>query len=95
MLEYHAACYWHADTKWYTVEVLDFRGVITQGRTLNSARRMVKDALQVMAECLLEAGEPLSRPNQRAKDAKADLVEPILLSVRARGQDGIMKARSL
>jgi predicted RNase H-like HicB family nuclease len=84
MLEYHAAYYWHEDTRWYMVKVLDFPGVITQGRTLNAARRMVQDALQLMAECLLEDGEPLPRPNPRARDKKANLVEPIRLIIRAR-----------
>jgi predicted RNase H-like HicB family nuclease len=84
MLEYHAAYYWHEDTKWYTVQLLDFPSVITQGRTLKSARRMAQDALQLLAESLLEDGEPLPRPNPRVRDKKADLVEPIQLIVRAR-----------
>lgn len=82
MLEYHAAYYWHEDTKWFTVRVLDFPGTITQGRTMQSARRMARDALRLMAECLVERGEPLPLPNPRALDKKADLVEPIYLQTR-------------
>ena len=82
MLEYHAAYYWDEKSKWYTVQVLDFRGVISQGRTLKSARWMIKDALKLMAECYLEEGELFPRPNPRARDRKVDLVEPIRLDIR-------------
>jgi predicted RNase H-like HicB family nuclease len=83
MLEYHAA-YYPVEDGWYAVEVLDFPGTATQGRTLNSARRMAKDALKLMAECLLERGEPLPRPNPKARDKKALMIEPIELIIHAR-----------
>jgi predicted RNase H-like HicB family nuclease len=83
MLEYHAA-YYPSEDGWYVVKVLDFPGTISQGRTVNSARRMIRDALRLMAECLLERGEPLPRPDPRARDRKAALVEPIRLGLRVR-----------
>jgi predicted RNase H-like HicB family nuclease len=82
MLEYHAAYFFDQASSWYTVEVLDFPGVLSQGRTLKSARRMIKDALRTMAEWYLEDGKSLPRPNPRAKDKSAELVEPIRLRVR-------------
>jgi predicted RNase H-like HicB family nuclease len=81
MLEYHAAFY-PLDDGWYYVRVLDFPGTNTQGRNLNDARYMVRDALTMMAECLLERGEPLPKPNRRARDKKAERVEPVRLTVR-------------
>jgi predicted RNase H-like HicB family nuclease len=82
MLEYHAAYYRDEESGWYMVQLLDFPAVISQGRTISSARRMVRDALRTMAEWYLEDGLSLPRPNRRARDKKADLVEPIRLRVR-------------
>jgi predicted RNase H-like HicB family nuclease len=62
MLEYHAA-YHRCGDGWYWVEVLDFPGVISQGRTLNSARRMIRDALRMMAEWYVADGKALPLPN--------------------------------
>jgi predicted RNase H-like HicB family nuclease len=81
MLQYHAA-YYPIEDGWYMVCVLDFPGVISQGRNIKHARMMIKDALGLMAECKLEQGEGLPRPNPRARDKKAELVEPIKLKVR-------------
>jgi predicted RNase H-like HicB family nuclease len=83
MLEYHAA-YYPIEDGWYMAKVLDFPGTITQGKTLASARRMAKDSHKLMAECLLERGEPLPRPNPRARDKKAELIESIGLVIRTR-----------
>jgi predicted RNase H-like HicB family nuclease len=83
MLQYHAAYFQDPATGWYTAEVLDFPGVLSQGRTLTSARRMVKDALRTMAEWYLGDGKALPRPNPRAKSKSAEVVELIRLRVRA------------
>lgn len=84
MLEYHAA-YYEGESGWYVVELLDFPGVLSQGKTLKSARWMIKDALKLMAECLLEEGKPLPLPNSKAKAGKnAVLVEPIRVDLRIR-----------
>lgn len=80
-LEYHAA-YYQIEDGWYMAVVLDFPGTISQGRTLRSARRMIRDALRLMAECLLERREVLPRPNPRARDNKAVFQERIPLKVR-------------
>jgi predicted RNase H-like HicB family nuclease len=82
MLVYHAA-YYAIEDGWFIVRVLEFPGVISQGRNLDHARRMIKDALCMMAEHKLEQGESLPRSNPRARDKKAALVEPIKLRVRA------------
>jgi predicted RNase H-like HicB family nuclease len=82
MLEYHAAYYRSAeDGGWYVVSVLDFPGVNTQGRTLREARLMVKDALRLMAECYLEEGKKLPRPNPKVQDGAAKRIEVIRLQV--------------
>ena len=83
MLEYHAA-YYRQDDGWYVVKVLDYPGVLTQGHTLDQARRMANDALREMTEWLLEDGQPLPRPDPAANDGSADLVEPIRLIIRVR-----------
>ncbi len=62
MLKYHAA-YYQIEDGWYMARVLDFPGTISQGKTLKSARRMIRDALRMMAECTLELGESLPPPN--------------------------------
>jgi predicted RNase H-like HicB family nuclease len=85
MLEYHAA-YYREEDGWYMVQLLDFPAVISQGRTLRSARRMVADALRMMAEWYLEDGQVLPRPNPKARDRKAVRVEPIRLQVRVQAE---------
>jgi predicted RNase H-like HicB family nuclease len=64
-------------------EVLDFPGVISCGRDLDEARRLLRGALADMAEIALQAGEPLPQTNPSATDAEADLEEPIHLLVGA------------
>ncbi len=83
MLKYHAA-YYPIEDGWFMVRVVDFPGVISQGRSIAHARRMIKDALCLMAEHKLEQGEPLPRPRQRRTDKKAVLVEQIALKIAAR-----------
>ena len=43
MLEYHAAYYRYNDSDWVIARVLDFPGVVSQGKTLRSAQRMMRD----------------------------------------------------
>lgn len=64
-------------------EVLDFPGVISCGRDLDDARRMLGGALVDMAETSLQEGEALPAPNPSATDAEADLEEPIHLLLNA------------
>jgi predicted RNase H-like HicB family nuclease len=80
-LEYHAA-YYPVEDGWYMAKVLDFPGVITQGRTLKSARFMVKDALRLMAEVTVVRGRSLPKPRAAAHDRKAFLIEVVRLKVR-------------
>ena len=82
MLEYHAA-YYRIEDGWFMACVLDFPGAISQGKTLKSAQRMVRDALRTMAECTLEMGESLPKPNPKAKDKKAVYSETIPLRIKA------------
>ena len=81
MLEYHAA-YYPIEDGWYMAQVLDFPAAISQGRTLRSARRMIRDALKLIAEVRVENGQPLPTPNPKAHDKNAELVEPIILKIR-------------
>jgi predicted RNase H-like HicB family nuclease len=63
--------------RWYTVSVLDFPGVHTQGKSLREARFMVRDGLQLMAECYLKEGRTRPKPNPKATDEAAKRVEKI------------------
>ena len=80
MVQYHAA-YYKQESGWYVVEVLDFPGVMSQGKTLRSARRMIRDALRMMVEWYIEDGLALPRPNRRIKSKGADFSEAIPLRV--------------
>jgi predicted RNase H-like HicB family nuclease len=82
MLKYHAA-YYPIEDGWFMVRVLDFPGVISQGRSIGHARRMIKDALCMMAEHKLEQGEALPHPKRRPADKKAVLIETIGLRIGA------------
>jgi predicted RNase H-like HicB family nuclease len=64
-------------------EVLDFPGVITSGRDVDEARRLLRSALSDMAETSLQLGEALPRPNPAATDPESDLEEPIYLLIQA------------
>lgn len=64
-------------------EVLDFPGVISLGKDLEDARRMLASALVDMAEVNLSNGEPLPRPDPSRTDPEADLEEPIHLLLTA------------
>ena len=86
MIQYHAA-YYRIEDGWFMAKVLDFPGVVTQGKTLTAARRMLRDALREMALWSIEEGEPLPKPKLKATDRKADLLEPIRLTVRV--QSGV------
>ncbi|HEV3235898.1 MAG TPA: type II toxin-antitoxin system HicB family antitoxin [Gemmataceae bacterium] len=81
MLEYHAT-YYQVEDGWYAAEVLDFPGALSQGKTLKSARRMIRDALRCMIDWYMEDGQPFPRPNPRVKDKKAVFQETIRVSVR-------------
>ena len=83
MLEYHAA-YYPIEDGWYLAKLLDFPGVITQGRTLNSARRMLRSALREMAAWTVEDGESLPKPNPKLKDRKAVYSETVRLIFQVR-----------
>lgn len=82
MLTYKAA-YTQTEDGEYICEVLDFPGVLSQGKTLISARRMLQDALVQMALAAIELGQPLPRPNKDAESNEADLTEPIYLLLTA------------
>src|SRR5437868_15295511 len=64
---YHAA-YHKTDGGWYVAKVLDFPGALSQRRTWRSAPRMIRDALRMLAEALMEAGQTLPRSNPKAHD---------------------------
>ncbi len=64
-------------------EVLDFPGVISCGKDLDEARRMLQNALVDIAETNLSLGEPLPKPDAATTDDEADLEEPIHLLLTA------------
>ncbi len=67
-------------------EVLDFPGVITCGKDLEEARRLLASALVDMAETNLLSGEPLPQPDTSRTDPEADLEEPVYLILNAASQ---------
>ncbi len=86
MLAYHAAYYRNSeDDGWYIVKVLDFPGVMSQGKTLQSARRMIRDALRLMAETRIDQGKALPRPRSKVTDNKAVFQEKLSLGLRIQG----------
>jgi predicted RNase H-like HicB family nuclease len=64
-------------------EVMDFPGVITCGKDLDQARRLLAGALEDMAETNLAKGESLPQPDPVCTDTEADLEEPIHLLLKA------------
>ena len=46
MLKYHAA-YYPIEDGWFMVRVLDFPGVISQGRNMDQARKMIHMTQQI------------------------------------------------
>ena len=82
MLDYHAA-YYEIEDGWYLAKVLDFPGAVSQGRSLKSARGMIRDSLKGLADFILEKGEPLPRPDPFANDPTAVLNETIRLRTRS------------
>lgn len=64
-------------------EVLDFPGVISAGRDIDEARRLLRSALTDMAETALLHGDSLPQPNPEATDVDSDLEEPIHLLLQA------------
>ena len=81
MLKYHAA-YFEGESGWIIAQVLDFPGALSQGRTLQSARRMIRDALRLLAETLIEEGEPLPTPKAQSKRKNAVFQETIPVRIR-------------
>jgi predicted RNase H-like HicB family nuclease len=81
MLEYHAA-YYEIEDGWYMAKILDFPGAVSQGRTLQSARRMLRDALEGLVDFILKKGELLPKPNPRARDRTAVYQEKVSVAVR-------------
>ncbi len=81
MMEYHAA-YFEGHDGWVVAKVLDFPGAVSQGKTLQAARRMLRDALRLLAEAHLEMGQALPPPNPRSRDKKAIFREKIPISIR-------------
>ena len=73
-------------------EVVDFPGVITSGRNIKEARRLLAGALVDMAETKILMGEPLPPPNADIKDPEADFDEPIHLILDASTQIRIRPA---
>ena len=81
MLTYNAAYKFLSDG--VHAEVLDFAGVISFGKDLEEARRLLASALIDRAETNLLAGEPLPKPDASVSEFDADLEEPIHLLLTA------------
>jgi predicted RNase H-like HicB family nuclease len=92
MLKYHAA-YYKIEDGWYMAKVLDFPGAVSQGRTLRSARAMIRDSLAGLAEFVVEKGERLPSPDPHAYDGTAEFQEKLGLSFEALVGDVNEKAK--
>ncbi len=64
-------------------EVMDFPGVITCGKNIDEARRLLAGALIDMSESFLLEGEALPVPNPNVSTDDSDLEEPIHLILNA------------
>ncbi len=71
-------------------EVLDFPGVITWGRDLEEARKLLASGLVDMAELYLKEGKPLPQPDPNVTDPESDLEEPLYLLLMATTQIAIV-----
>jgi predicted RNase H-like HicB family nuclease len=71
-------------------EVLDFPGVISFGKDLEEARRMLASALVDMAETNLLHSEPLPCPDPTRSDPEADIEEPIHLLLSAASRASVV-----
>ena len=80
MLKYHAA-YYPIEDGWFLAKVLDFPGALSQGKSLKSARRMIRDSLEGLVLYYLEIGKALPRP-RLVKDAQAEFQEVLTVKVR-------------
>jgi predicted RNase H-like HicB family nuclease len=84
MLRYHVAFYMpRAQGEMVVAKALDFPGAASQGFDLVDARGMIGSAIEDLAQCLIEEGQALPRPNPDAHADDADLIELIALSVHA------------
>lgn len=79
---YHAAFYLPPKTGGMVVaKMLDFPGAVSQGFDLADARKMIRSALEDLAQLCVEEGRALPKPNAEVGDPEADLVEAVPLGV--------------
>ncbi len=88
MLVYKAAYY--IDDDGVSVQALDFPAVLSCGKDLDEARRMIRSALVDVTEYMLENGEALPLPDPAVTDPEADLEEPLYLLVQAASRISIV-----
>lgn len=56
-MEKFTAIYEHTEDGWWVVSVPEIPGAISQGRTLEEAREMIKDAVKLLLEVRREDAE--------------------------------------
>jgi predicted RNase H-like HicB family nuclease len=81
MIEYHAE-YYEGEDGWVVAAVVDYPGVLSQGRNLKQAQMMIRDALRLMAEVDIEESRPLPKPRRRVGRKKVLHAEAIPLRIR-------------
>jgi len=81
MIQY-TACFRYLK-KTVLARVLDFPGVVTEGKDLAHAREMLADALVTMSESYIKDGSAFPIPNPKSTDPESDLEEPIFLLFNA------------
>ena len=92
MLEYHAA-YYPIEDGWYLAKVLDFPGALSQGKTLKSARQMIRDSLEGLVRHYLDRGKALPQP-RNVRDAAAAFQEALKIHVRCSSEGVHEKAKT-
>ena len=63
---YEAVFRWDAKDKAYIVNVPSLSGVVTFGKNLKDAKRMIKDAIELYCDCLINDGNIIIDDEERA-----------------------------
>lgn len=66
----------HRQKKGYWVEFPDISGCLTEGKTLEHAKKMAREALTGVLEVRLAYDEPIRKPSKTVRGKNVHLIEP-------------------
>lgn len=72
----------------FGVDFPDFPGCVSAGRTLDEARQMAQEALDLHVEGMIEDGEPLPEPSS-LESVMEDPTNREAVAFRSRSQNGL------